>query len=173
MADLPPAIEAVFELDEPEAMFDALMPVLCVALAADRCFLYLRDASTGRGGTVASWSASEEWPDMRGPFEPEIEDLFTIDPMMGIASRDPAPLLIDDIETAGPEILNVEFERNDFGHRALIHAPVYDGGELIGILEPCTFGDPHHWTEENRVLIVAAQERLGPIAGDWLRAERR
>jgi GAF domain-containing protein len=173
MADLPPEIEAAFEADDAQAVFDALMPPLTVALAADRCFLYLRDPATGRGGTVACWSSNEQWPDMRGPFEPEMEDLFTIDPMMGIASRDPAALLIGDIETAGPEILNLEFERNDFGHRALIHAPIYDEGELVGILEPCTFGDPHPWSEEDRVLTAAVQDRLGPIAGAWLRAEPR
>ncbi len=173
MADQPLAIEAAFELDDAQAVFDALMPPLCVALGADRCFLYLRDPATGRGGTVASWSVDAKWPDARSAFSPEPEDLFTLDPMMGIASRDPAALLIEDIETAGPEILNVEFEREGFGHRALIHAPIYDEGELIGILEPCAFGDPHPWTEDDRVLTAGVQARLGPIAGAWLRAEPR
>jgi GAF domain-containing protein len=173
MADLPPAIEAAFGHDDAQEVFDALMPVLGSALSADRCFLYLRDGSTGRGGTVASWSADPQWPDMRRAFEPEMADLMTIDPMMEIASRDPQALFIADIETAGPEILNLEFEKNDFGHRALIHAPVYDEGELIGILEPCTFGDPHPWSEEARTLTAAVQERLGPVAGAWLRAAPR
>jgi GAF domain-containing protein len=173
MADLPPEIEAAFESDDAQAVFDALMPVLTVALDADRCFLYLRDAKTSRGGTVACWSADERWPDMTRPFEPEIEDLFTIDPMMGLADKDPQALLIADIETAGPDILNVEFERNDFGHRALIHAPIYSEGELIGILEPCTFGEPHPWSEDDRTLTAAVQDRLGPVAGAWLRAEPR
>ncbi len=86
MADLPPEIEAAFESDDPQEVFDALMEPLCLALSADRCFLYLRDGSTKRGGTVASWSVSDEFRDMRRPFEPEIDDLFTVDPMMGIAS---------------------------------------------------------------------------------------
>jgi GAF domain-containing protein len=172
MADLPPAIEAVFELDDPQEVFDALMPVLCVALSADRCFLYLRDRATGRGGMVASWSADAQWPDMRRPFEAEIDDLFTIDPMMGLASRNPEALFIEDVETAGPEILNLEFEL-DFGHRALIHAPVYDEGQLLGILEPCAFGEPHRWTEDDHSLTAVVQERLGPVAGAWLRAEPR
>jgi GAF domain-containing protein len=172
MADLPPEIEAAFEHDDAQEVFDALMPVLCDALSADRCFLYLRDPTTARGGTVACWSPESRWPDVRGPFEPESDDHFTIDPMMGIASRDPVALFIADVETAGPEILNLEYER-DFGHRALIHAPVYDEGELIGILEPCTFGDPHPWTEADRTLTAAVQERLGPVAGAWLRAEPR
>jgi GAF domain-containing protein len=172
MADLPPAIEAAFDLDDAQEVFDALMPALCAVLSADRCFLYLRDDSTRRGGTVASWSADERWPDMRRAFEPELDDLFTIDPMMGIAARNPEALFIADVETAGPEILNLEFER-DFLHRALIHAPVYDEGGLIGILEPCTFGDPHPWTEADRSLTAAVQERLGPVAGAWLRAEPR
>jgi GAF domain-containing protein len=172
MADLPPAIEAAFESDDAQVVFDALMPVLCTALSADRCFLYLRDGSTRRGGTVASWSRDERFPDARRPFEPEIDDLFTIDPMMGLAAKDPQALFIEDIETAGPEILNLEFEE-DFGHRALIHAPVYDEGELLGILEPCAFGEPHVWTEADKSLTRAVQERLGPVAGAWLRAEPR
>jgi GAF domain-containing protein len=173
MADLPPAIEAAFACEDPQAVFDALMPVLGSALSADRCFLYLRDGSTGRGGTVACWSADARWPDMRRPFEPEMADLMTIDPMMAIAARDPEALLIADVETAGPDILNLEFERSDYGHTALIHAPVYDEGELIGILEPCTFGGPHPWSEDDRILTAAVQERLGPVAGAWLHAEPR
>lgn len=76
------------------------------------------------------------------------------------------------METAGPEILNLEFEK-DFGHRALIHAPVYDEGELFGILEPCTFGEPHPWTEADRSLTAAVQAQLGPVAAAWLQTEPR
>ncbi len=172
MADLPPGIEAAFEQDDPEAVFDALMPEVCTALHAGRCFLYLRDPSSGRGGTVASWSVDARGADMRRPFEPEPEDLFTVDPMMGLAARSPEALFIEDIETAGPEVLNLEFEAS-FGHRALVHAPVYDDGQLVGILEPCTFGEPHTWTAEDRALTRAVQERVGPVAGAWLRAQPR
>ena len=63
---------------------------------------------------------------MRRPFEPDIVDLFEIDPM-GMASRNPEALFIDDVETAGPD----------------------------------------------RHLTAAVQARLGPIAGEWLRAEPR
>jgi GAF domain-containing protein len=171
--DLPSDIEAAFAHDDATATFDALMPAYCSAVAADRCFLYLRDASTGRGGTVACWSEDGRWPDMRGEFVPEPADLFTLDPMMGIAARQPEALFIDDIETAGPEVLNLEFEQRDFGHRALIHAPVYADGELVGILEPCTFGEPHAWSAADRELTAAVQERLGPVAGAWLQAEPR
>lgn len=170
--DLPPEIDAAFEHGDPQAVFDALMEPLTRALAADRCFLYLRDGARGRGGTVACWSDGDAWPDMRRPFEPEIDDLFTVDPMMGIASREPEALFIADVEAEPPEVLNLEFER-DFGHRALIHAPVYDDGELLGILEPCTFGDPHPWTDHDRALTAAVQARLGPVAAAWLHAEPR
>ena len=172
MADLPPAIEAAFEHDDPQDVFDALMPVMGEAVNAQRCFLYLRDDTTKRGGTVASWSADPQWPDMRRPFEPEMEDLYTADPMMGAGARDPQALFIEDVETAGPDVLNLEFEK-DFLHRALIHAPVYDEGQFLGILEPCTFGEPHVWTEDDRSLTAAVQERLGPVAGKWIRAEPR
>jgi GAF domain-containing protein len=172
MADLPPEIEAAFESDDPQTVFDALMPVVGAALSAERCFLYLRDGSTNRGATVATWSADGKWPDRRGPFEQEPDDLFVLDPMMGLAAKDPTALFIEDIETAGPDVLNLEFER-DFLHRALIHAPVYDEGELLGILEPCTFGEPHVWTEDDKSLTAAVQERLGPVAGKFMRAEAR
>lgn len=89
MADLPPEIEAAFEPDDLQEVFDALMPSLCKALSADRCFLYLRDGATKRGGTIASWSMSEDFADMRWPLQPEIDDLFTVDPMM--ASRRASP----------------------------------------------------------------------------------
>ena len=101
-----------------------------------------------------------------------MEDLYTADPMMGAGARDPQALFIEDVETAGPDVLNLEFEK-DFLHRALIHAPVYDEGQFLGILEPCTFGEPHVWTEEDRSLTAAVQERLGPVAGKWIRAEPR
>lgn len=172
MAELPPDIEAAFAFDDPQDVFDALMPVLTKALDADRCFLYLRDPATSRGGTLACWSADPEYPDMRGSFDAEIPDLFTEDPMMGLAAKDPTALLIDDIETAGPEILSVDFERS-FGHSALIHAPVYDDGRLLGILEPCAFGEPHHWTEADGALVAAVQQRLGPLAGRFIDAEPR
>ena len=55
--------------------------VITRPLAADRCFLYLHGHATARGGTVASYSIDPQWPDMRRPFEPDIVDLFEIDPM--------------------------------------------------------------------------------------------
>jgi len=50
---------------------------------------------------------------------------------------------------------------------------VYDEGELLGILEPCTFGEPHPWTDADRSLTAAVQAQLGPVAAAWLRAEPR
>jgi GAF domain-containing protein len=92
---------------------------------------------------------------------------------MGIASRTPVAVYIADIEDEGPDILNIEFERKDYGHTAFIHAPAYDGDDFVGILEPCTFGDPHVWTEEDKSLTAAVQDRLGPVAGRFVHAEPR
>lgn len=49
-------------------------------------------------------------------------------------------MFVDDVETAGAEVVNLPYEREVFGHRTLIHAPVYQNGQLYGILEPCVFG---------------------------------
>jgi GAF domain-containing protein len=171
MTDLPPAIEAAFALDDPQAVFDALMPAYSAALAADRCFLYVRDPETRWGSVVASWSADPKFDDKHRPWAVEADDLFTFDPLMGIASRTPVAVFIADIEDEGPEILNIEFERKDYGHTAFIHAPAYDGDDFVGILEPCTFGPPRPWTEDEKELTAAVQARLGPIVGPWVRAE--
>ena len=87
MADLPPAFEAAFESGDPQTVFDALMPVMCEGVNAQRCFLYLRDDTTKRGGTVASWSVDPQWPDMRRAFEPEMEDLYIVGPDDGSRRR--------------------------------------------------------------------------------------
>jgi GAF domain-containing protein len=173
MTDLPPAVSAAFALDDPPAVLDALMPALCAALPADRCFVYVRDPATCRGSVVASYSADPQWDDKHRPWAVEPDDLFTFDPLMGIAARTPVAVFIEDVETEGPEIVNIEFERRDYGHTAFVHAPIYDDGELVGILEPCTFGPARPWTPEDRELIAAVQEQLGPVVGPWVRAMAR
>lgn len=160
-----PAIDAAFAAPGGAvAVFDAAMAALGQALRADRCFLYLRDASAGVGAVVACWSAQDRWPDLRGDPAPEPEDLAEQDPLMAWAYRSPNALFVDDIETAGAEVLNVGLERDGFGHRALIHAPIVVGERMLGILEPCVFEAPRTWTAADQVVVAAVQARLGPIA---------
>lgn len=90
------------------------------------------------------------------------------DPLMAIAFRTPEAVFVEDIETAGAEVLNLDYEREGFGHRALIHAPIYYDGELYGILEPCVFGQPRAWTERDRQITALVQEKVGNLIPDLL-----
>jgi hypothetical protein len=168
---LPPALEAAFALEDPQAVLDALMIAYTEALDAHRCFIYVRDPVSGTGSVVSSWSASPEWDDKHRPWAVEPDDLFTFDPLMGIASRTPVAVFIEDVEAEGPDVVNIEFERRDYKHTAFVHAPVYFEGQLVGILEPCTFGPPRVWTPGDRELTAAVQERLGPVVGPWVREQ--
>jgi GAF domain-containing protein len=174
MDDSHPEIWRAFDGGPADEVFASLMPAMVEALDCDRCFLYLRDPRTRRGGTVACASREDRWPDLRRPFEDEPDDLPTLDPLMGLAFRTPEAVFVEDIEAEGPDVLDLAFEREGFGHKALVHAPIYDDGELVGILEPCTFGaEAHPWTPADRKLVAAVQARLGPVAGGWLRAAPR
>jgi GAF domain-containing protein len=151
-----------------------LMRVYGVALGADRCLLFLRDPGTTRNSMTHGWlrlpefeykraANDEEWP-MMSP------TLLDDDPMYAEALRNPTALYIDDIETAPPELLSWEYELEHFGHRALVHAPVYLDGDMYGILEPCVFGaEARVWSEEDRALTRLVQSKIGPIAADYVR----
>jgi GAF domain-containing protein len=154
---------------EPEGVFHALMPALAKTLACDRCLLFLREPHRKWSICAHGW-----WDKPAHGFAREKSwrrqpaDLPKIDPMFAEALRNPIALFIDDIETAGPAVLNLEYERRDFGHRALIHAPIYHDGLCYGVLEPCSMERPQAWTAGDRALIAWVQRRLGPLAADYV-----
>ena len=69
---------------------------------------------------------------------------------------------------AGPEVLNQEFERTTFGHRALVHAHITENSQLWGILQPCVFGHPHHWTAAERIYLDEAVGLLLPVVQSYM-----
>lgn len=148
---------------DPEATFAAVLPAVCEALQTDRCFLHLRNPKT-RVYKNLCWRRSAEIPDTStNGWEPE-ENWEDEDPMFAAALRGDASIFVDDVETTAPEVLNREFERKNFGHRALIHAHVVQEGELWAILQPCIFGQPRDWSEDDRTLVYQILERLKPVA---------
>ena len=166
---LPPQLETIFSTEkEPEALFTALMPALCEVLRCDRCFLYLRDPNTKQGRITHCYATSSEWEDMTRPDWEEEGEIAAKDPLMAIAFRTPEAVFVEDIETAGPAIVNLPFERDVYKHRALIHAPIYCQGQLCGILEPCVFNQPRVWTEGDRAVTALVQEKLAPAVNDYL-----
>ena len=166
---VPIAIEKIFDQGTPDRICTALMPALCDALACDRCFLYLRRPQTGQGRITHCYSHSPDDPNLTGgTWIEEGDDVAAKDPLMAIAFRTSDAVFVDDIETAAADVLNVVYEREGFGHRALIHAPIYYNGKLYGILEPCVFGQPRIWTEGDRQITAFVQEKLGDLIPDLL-----
>jgi hypothetical protein len=70
---------------------------------------------------------------------------------------------VEDVETAGADVLNLEFERANFWHRALIHAHICQDGILQGILQPCIFGQPRIWSEADRQVVAQVIEQVRPF----------
>ncbi len=168
MSILPIALEEIFNQETPERICTALMPALCEALKCDRCFLYLRHPQTGQGRITHCYSRSPEYPNLTGGTWIQEGDVATKDPLMAIAFRTSEAVFVEDIETAGADIVNLTYEQERFGHRALIHAPIYYDGQLYGILEPCVFGYPRVWTERDRQITALVQERLGDLIASLL-----
>ncbi|MBW4661999.1 MAG: GAF domain-containing protein [Drouetiella hepatica Uher 2000/2452] len=163
MPKLPIALEEIFNQGNPDQICTALMPALCQALNCDRCFLYLRHPQTGQGRITHCYSRSPDFPDLTGSTWIEEGDVAAKDPLMAIAFRTSEAVFVEDIETAGAEVVNLTYEQEGFGHRALIHAPIYYEDQLYGILEPCVFGHPRIWTEDDRQITALVQEKLGDL----------
>ncbi|XHX77898.1 MAG: GAF domain-containing protein [Stenomitos frigidus ULC029] len=153
-------LERLFEnLLEPDELFPALMPALGAVLPCDRCFLYLREPIKNQGiithcwardGRAAEWLGAD-W--LEGANAPP-------DPLMTIALQTPIAVFVEDIETAGSEVVDRAYERETFQHRALVHAPIYLNDALIGILECSVFDTPRVWSEDDRQLIAHLQAKL-------------
>lgn len=163
MALLPAVLEEVFAVSsDPEAVFAALLPAVCEVLQTDRCFLHVRNPHN-RLYRVFCWCRSSEFPDMITDTWQQENAWEQDDPMFAAALRTDPSIFVEDVEAASPEVLNINFERENFGHRALIHAHICDGGMLRGILQPCIFGHPRIWSEGDRAVIAQAIKKVKPF----------
>lgn len=155
----------------PAALFSALMPLLCEELQCDRCFLYLRNPQTRMGKVPFCHVRNPQAPHLTDPdWKPEPEGLPEEDPMFAAALRTAASIFVEDVETAGPDILNRDFERENFGHRALIHCHLCQDGQLWGVLQPSVFGQSRVWTERDRTLIAHVETRIAPLAVAYVKS---
>ena len=137
-------------------------------LRADRCFLYVRDPARGRGRIAFVWCLDEAVPDPRHDWQVDTGDLPREDPLFRAALAAQPSVYVEDVDAAGPEVLNQEFERRTFGHRALVHAHLTDNGQLWGILQPCVFGHPRHWTAAEHAYLDAAVPLLLPVLQEYM-----
>ncbi len=155
---LPPSIANVLNTSsKPDLLFNALLPELGAYLDCDRCFLYLREPNKGMGKVPFCWVRTDNIPMVYDEgWNLDSPSLPDRDPMFAAALRTEPSIIVNDVETASPDILNKEFERETFGHRALIHAHICFEGQLWGVLQPSVFGRPRQWTQ----LEAAAIEQL-------------
>lgn len=157
--------------NDPDAIFSALLPALGKVLQCDRCFLYLRNPATKTGTMSYCWIRNDEIPnvlDTNRRLEPE--SLPGEDPLFAAALRTEPSIFVEDVETADPKVVNLAFERREFGHRALIHAHLCQDGQLWGILQPCIFGQPRVWSEFDRVVIEQVVKKITPLAIAYVKA---
>ncbi|HEY9853486.1 MAG TPA: GAF domain-containing protein [Leptolyngbyaceae cyanobacterium] len=178
--NLPEVLEKVFrDNTTPDAVFAALLPALGEVLKCDRVFLYLHHPETSFGQIPSEtsfgqipycWRRSPEYPDMTEPeWKKDPESLPQEDPLFAAALRAEPSIFVEDIETASPTVLNKEYERKNFGHRALIHAHLRQDNSLWGILQPCVFGEPRVWTDRDRFVIDRVVEKITPMAVTYVK----
>lgn len=155
---------------EPHVIFLTLLPLLGEQLQCDRCFLYLRNPHSKIGKIAFCWRRNSQVPEMLDPeWKAEPESLVEEDPMFAAAVHAQPSIFVEDVETASPETLNRDFERQNFGHRALIHSHLRQDGLLWGILQPCVFGQPRTWTNSDRELIAQVETSITPMAISYVK----
>jgi GAF domain-containing protein len=169
MIELPEDLALILaEGNSPPKVVTELLPAIGEVLQCDRCFLHLRNPQTRLHKNLC-WRQNPDIPDTSTQtWEPEGE-WEQEDPMFAAALRCAPSIFVEDIETAAPEVLNVEFERNNLGHRALIHAHICQDGALWGILQPSLFGRSRLWSERDRCLVGQVVERVRPFVVTYVR----
>lgn len=156
---------------EPDAMFAALLPALGEILQCDRVFLYLRNPQTKMGKVDYCWRLNSDIPLVKDKdWKPEPADLPEKDPLFAAALRTEPSIFVEDVETADPKVLNREFERSEFGHRALIHAHLCWENQLWGVLQPCIYGNKRVWSESDRAVINQVVSKIVPLAVAYVKA---
>lgn len=154
-----------------DKMFSRLMPTLADVLNCGRCFLYLRNPETQVGKVAFCWRRDFRFPDVSDPdWKPEPPSLPHEDPLFAAALRTDPSVFVKDVETASPDVVNVEFERKYLGHRALVHAHLCHDGRLWGILQPSVFDHPRIWTESDRAIIHQVVSQITPLSIRYVRS---
>lgn len=164
---MPPEIANLLNYDRDLAK---LMQAIAEYLNCDRCFIYLRNPSTRFGRVPFCWTRNDQIPIVYDEdWKPEPESLPDEDPMFAAALATKPSIFVEDVTTASPDILNADFEQENFGHRALIHGHLCFEDQLWGVLQPCLMTQPRCWTEEERSSFTEIIERITPIAVAYIK----
>jgi GAF domain-containing protein len=164
--------QSVFDnYSRPESILAALLPPLCDVLQSDRCFLYLRNPETQMGKIAFCWRRKPDVPHVgKEEWEREPDDLADEDPLFAASLRTDPSVYVEDVETAEPSVVNINFERENFGHRALIHSHLVQDKQLWGVLQPAVFGQPRVWTAADRAIVTPLETKLMPIVIEYVKA---
>ena len=175
LENLPDAIERILNRSPtPPVLLAELMPALGEFLQCDRCFVYLRDPQTRLGGVPFCWRRNETIPEIHNDtWQLEPESLTSEDPMFAAAVRTEPSIFVEDVETASDRVLNRQFEAENFGHRALIHAHLCQDRQLWGVLQPSVFDRPRIWTQSERATIECLVAQITPLAVRYVLTEIR
>jgi GAF domain-containing protein len=153
----------------PSDIFKQILPLVGEQLQCDRVFVYLRSPRHHVGRVPFCWRRRDGIPAVYDPdWKPEPRWLPRQDPMFAAALKGQPSLFIDDVETVNPKLVNRNFERQTFGHRALVHAHLYQNQKLWGILQPCVFDRPRQWDQADRLFIKQTVDQLTPVAMDYV-----
>lgn len=159
------------ESASPDAVFPVLISTLGEVLKCDRVFLYLRHPAHQLGQVPQCWCRTSEYDNLTTlEWQKEPESLSQEDPLFAAALRTEPSIFVEDVETASPEVVNLAFEHQEFGHRALIHAHLCSEGALWGILQPEVFAQSRMWTEFDRSVMAVVTEKLAPLATAYVKA---
>ncbi|MEL6374943.1 MAG: GAF domain-containing protein [Pseudomonadota bacterium] len=169
---VPRALKELLARAEPtDAFFSALMRRLTLDHNCDRTFIYMRDPQSRLGAVTHAQVRDPKRPTLiYERWSVESPGYATLDPMFVTAQRTPRAVIVDDIETAAPGVLNRAHERDYFAHRALIHAPIWFEGRLFGILEPCVFDAPRRWSARDAAITAATQIAIAEATARYVAA---
>ena len=157
----------------PAAILEQTLPVLGQQLQCDRVFIYLRAPRQHVGECPSAGVAMTTFPWFTTPSgSPNPAGCPGKTPCLPPPCGGKPSLFINDVEMADPKQVNRNFERQTFGHRALIHAHLYQKNRLWGILQPCIFDHSRQWTREDRLLIKGVVNWLTPVAAEYVNHDR-
>lgn len=170
---MPPEIAELLQTNSAHAL-PALMEAIAQYLNTDRCFVYLRDPQTRLGRVPFCCTRNSGVPTIYDEdWKPEPESLADEDPMFAAALATKPSIFVEDVTTANSEVLNAEFERENFGHRALIHGHLCHDHQLWGVLQPCLMSEPRHWTDKERSTFSEIVEKITPIVVQYVEQHRK
>jgi GAF domain-containing protein len=160
---------------KPDAILAEITQAIAILLQVDRCFLYVRDPQSRYGQAAFCYCRNPDVPDVSSVqwLLENPANLEDKDPMFAAALNCKPTIYVEDVETAASEIVNSEFEAQEFGHRALIHGHLCEDEHLWGILQPCVFNHPRHWTAGDRQIMETMVSCITPLIKQYVKQKEQ